>query len=533
MKAKVKKATTKKTVTRATTRKTTTTQVRPRTQTARRAAPRRAATPRTASPQTFSAPPLPTAPTGVAGGGNPPAPAGHAPAPIINPPAPVTYRITVGTAPTSGGSVQGSGTFNQGALVTLVATPAAGHTFRNWTENGTVINTATSYSFVANANRTLFANFAVVPPPAPAPAAAPAANPAPGAGTNPAPAANPAAAPVTAPAAAAAAAPAANPATVVVQNPPTVTYQVTTVCSPATGGSVTGGGTFNAGASATVNATPAAGHTFRDWTDGTTVLSSSASFTFPVNGDRTLTANFTPVAQAGPFARLKWRILIIAIAVAALFFIGFGLNKFFNRSTPAPVANIPADTNSVVAALEQKVAELTERISQQQNAQPATPTNRVSGNGNAIGKTKIEDNQGLIMQQSTINIMSNPNPQAVVQGLARDLVKTLTVPGGLPPECTDVMEVKLPLTPGMGREYQVPAITMSPGLYVRVIIPAGWSLKFNCWSAGTVIRTRDGQPYTSKVAYDPKKNNVQGEEFGFWLAPGTTYAKLEPTYFVD
>ena len=42
-----------------------------------------------------------------------------------------------------------------------------------------------------------------------------------------------------------------------------------------------------------MTATPAAGYEFVNWTEGTTAVSSAASYTFTLNAARSLTANFT------------------------------------------------------------------------------------------------------------------------------------------------------------------------------------------------------------------------------------------------
>lgn len=68
--------------------------------------------------------------------------------------------------------------------------------------------------------------------------------------------------------------------------------------SPAAGGSVTGGGSFTVGSSRTVTATPNAGYAFVNWTEDSTVVSTSASYTFTLNGSRTLVANFALISQA-------------------------------------------------------------------------------------------------------------------------------------------------------------------------------------------------------------------------------------------
>ena len=56
----------------------------------------------------------------------------------------------------------GSGNYATGGAVTLIATPASGYQFTNWTEGGTVMSYRASYSFTAAADHTLVANFVPV-----------------------------------------------------------------------------------------------------------------------------------------------------------------------------------------------------------------------------------------------------------------------------------------------------------------------------------------------------------------------------------
>lgn len=72
---------------------------------------------------------------------------------------------------------------------------------------------------------------------------------------------------------------------------------------PATGGTVTGGGAFAQNSVVTVNAVPATGYTFLNWTesDNGPAVSTSASYQFPMKGNRALIANFE-VIPAGQFA---------------------------------------------------------------------------------------------------------------------------------------------------------------------------------------------------------------------------------------
>ena len=153
---------------------------------------------------------------------------------------PVTYVISTSSSPANGGTTTGGGTYNSGASVTVTATTNTGFGFANWTQNGAVVSSAASYTFTATANRTLVANFTNRP----------------------------------------------------------VTYLISASSSPANGGTTSGGGTFNSGASVTVTATANAGFGFANWTQGGAVVSSAASYNFTATANRALVANFTNVSVA-------------------------------------------------------------------------------------------------------------------------------------------------------------------------------------------------------------------------------------------
>ena len=146
-----------------------------------------------------------------------------------------TYTITATANPTNGGTVSGAGTFNHGASCTLTATAATGYTFTNWTENGSVVSSNANYTFTVQSNRNLVANFTLN------------------------------------------------------------TYTISATANPTNGGTVSGAGTFNHGASCTLTATAATGYTFTNWTENGSVVSSNANYTFTVEGNRNLVANFTAI----------------------------------------------------------------------------------------------------------------------------------------------------------------------------------------------------------------------------------------------
>ena len=144
------------------------------------------------------------------------------------------YNVNVSANPTNGGTVTGGGTYSQGQLCTVNATANSGYTFTNWTENGNVVSSQACYTFTVNNNRNLVANFQAMP-----------------------------------------------------QN-----YTINVSANPALGGNVTGGGTYQEGQSCTVTASANTGYVFVNWTENGNVVSNQANYTFTVNGNRTLVAQF-------------------------------------------------------------------------------------------------------------------------------------------------------------------------------------------------------------------------------------------------
>ncbi|NEW80660.1 MAG: Ig-like domain-containing protein, partial [Gelidibacter sp.] len=145
---------------------------------------------------------------------------------------PTKFAVIVSSNPLLSGVTLGGGLFNEGSSVTVTASPNAGFTFLNWTENLVVVSTNANYQFVIAGDRTLVANY--VP----------------------------------------------------------VQYTITLLSSPLIGGTTNGAGSFNAGTTKTVTATPAAGYVFENWTENGLEVSRSASYQFVLNGNRTLVANF-------------------------------------------------------------------------------------------------------------------------------------------------------------------------------------------------------------------------------------------------
>jgi len=73
----------------------------------------------------------------------------------------------------------------------------------------------------------------------------------------------------------------------------TYSYTVALSSNPLAGGTTSGSGAFNSGASVTVTAVANDGYTFTNWTESGTSVSTTASYTFTISGNRTLVANYT------------------------------------------------------------------------------------------------------------------------------------------------------------------------------------------------------------------------------------------------
>ena len=148
-----------------------------------------------------------------------------------------TYTLTLAENPASTGTVTGNGNYEAGETITITATPATGYEFINWTNGLDIVSTDASYTYIMPVeNATLTANFEVIVVP---------------------------------------------------------TYTLTLAVNPASTGTVTGNGNYEAGETITITATPATGYEFINWTNGLDIVSTNASYTYimPVE-NVTLTANF-------------------------------------------------------------------------------------------------------------------------------------------------------------------------------------------------------------------------------------------------
>ena len=146
------------------------------------------------------------------------------------------FSVLLASSPAEGGTTSGEGLFDSGASVTVGAVASVGYTFTKWTEGSNIVSTSVNYNFIITRNRTLVANFS---------------------------------------------------------NSTTTQYSVSLSSNPAEGGTTSGGGVYDSGASITVEAVAAVDYTFTNWTEGTNIVSSSATFTFVITENRTLVANFS------------------------------------------------------------------------------------------------------------------------------------------------------------------------------------------------------------------------------------------------
>jgi uncharacterized repeat protein (TIGR02543 family) len=75
---------------------------------------------------------------------------------------------------------------------------------------------------------------------------------------------------------------------------PAFVQQVTLTVGAGTGGTATGGGTYDVGSSVSISAAPATGYTFVDWTGASPANPTLGNTTIVVSSDTTVTANFAP-----------------------------------------------------------------------------------------------------------------------------------------------------------------------------------------------------------------------------------------------
>ncbi len=224
---------------------------------------------------------------------------------------PTAYTLTANVSPAEGGSVAlnpATGPYNEGTVVTATATPAAGYRFVNWT--GDASGTTAAVQVTMNANKTITANFELIPTYTLTTLVAPE-----GFGTvTKAPDlpnyADGTQVQLTATAEAGKRfvnwtgdASGTNPVVTVTMNAnktvtanfdtPPEQFTLTVIVNPVGGGTVVldpTGGVYDAGTVVTLTETSAVGNQFVDWTGDATGTGTSVQVT--MDGNKTVTANF-------------------------------------------------------------------------------------------------------------------------------------------------------------------------------------------------------------------------------------------------
>ena len=144
---------------------------------------------------------------------------------------PITYK-TLTLIAGSNGTVSGGGSFATSSTPTMTATPNTNYSFTSWTGD-TGCSGIASHTIAMDTDKTCTANFTLS------------------------------------------------------------TYTLTLIAG--TGGTVSGGGTYNAGTTQTITATASTYYAFSSWT-GSTGCSGTASHTITMDAAKSCTANFTPIS---------------------------------------------------------------------------------------------------------------------------------------------------------------------------------------------------------------------------------------------
>lgn len=147
------------------------------------------------------------------------------------------YIISLSISGKIGGTVSGGNIYGKGKSVTVKATPEDGYIFDSWKENGAIVSQDASYTFTADNNRNLVANFTAI-------ASLP-------------------------------------------------HYTVFADVTPEGSGSISGTGSYYKGQAATVIATPNSMYKFVQWLEGNRFVSAAPGINFDVEKNVYLTAEFS------------------------------------------------------------------------------------------------------------------------------------------------------------------------------------------------------------------------------------------------
>lgn len=149
------------------------------------------------------------------------------------------FSVNLSSNPAVGGTTMGAGAYAAGSSVLIQATANTNFSFANWTKDGNLISLNPKFQIPSLTSNSLYiANFN------------------------------------------------ANPLSQIA---------LTVTSNPITGGSATGGGTYNIGKSVTIKANAFTGYRFVHWTDQFTgvIISTSASYTFVLNSNKNIVANYS------------------------------------------------------------------------------------------------------------------------------------------------------------------------------------------------------------------------------------------------
>lgn len=152
-------------------------------------------------------------------------------------------ELSLSMNPDGAGTLTGAGTFDQNSMVTVTASPNTGYFFMNWTLDGEIVSSNSTYEFEMMGNRDLIANFEAI------------------AAGN---------------------------------------FAVSLSTAPSEGGTTTGAGQYSSGSTVTVTAVPNTGYSFDSWTENNAIVSNNTEYQFVISENRNLTANFIDLNAQGP-----------------------------------------------------------------------------------------------------------------------------------------------------------------------------------------------------------------------------------------
>ena len=145
------------------------------------------------------------------------------------------YNVILFTFNFEAGSMSGFGSYLEGEIVTVIATPNTGYEFAGWIENGSVVSEDAEYTFEITKDRILYANFIQIK----------------------------------------------------------MAYNITTMVNPEKVGVVIGNDIYYQDVEVTLTAIPIKnGYEFVNWTENDSIVSEDAQYTFVATRDRELVANF-------------------------------------------------------------------------------------------------------------------------------------------------------------------------------------------------------------------------------------------------